>query len=56
MINQADSELEPLLEFAFHSKLGYLTACPTNVGTGMRASAMLHLPGLCHERPDEQDY
>ena len=46
MINQADSELEPLLEFAFHSKLGYLTACPTNVGTGMRASAMLHLPGL----------
>ena len=46
MINQADSELEPMLDFAFHSKLGYLTACPTNVGTGMRASAMLHLPGL----------
>jgi protein arginine kinase len=46
MINQADSELEPLLDFAFHSKLGCLTACPTNVGTGMRASAMLHLPGL----------
>ena len=46
MINQADSELGALLDFAFHSKLGYLTACPTNVGTGMRASAMLHLPGL----------
>lgn len=46
MINQADTELEPLLEFAFHPRLGYLTACPTNVGTGMRASAMLHLPGL----------
>jgi len=46
MINQADSELEPLLDFAFHEKLGYLTACPTNVGTGMRASAMLHLPAL----------
>ncbi len=46
MINQADSELEPMLEFAYHAKLGYLTACPTNVGTGMRASAMLHLPGL----------
>lgn len=46
MINQADSELEPMLDFAFHQKLGYLTACPTNVGTGMRASAMLHLPGL----------
>lgn len=46
MINQADSELEPMLDFAYHSKLGYLTACPTNVGTGMRASAMLHLPAL----------
>ncbi len=46
MINQADSELEPMLNFAFHPKLGYLTACPSNVGTGMRASAMLHLPGL----------
>ena len=46
MINQADSELEPMLDFAFHPQLGYLTACPSNVGTGMRASAMLHLPGL----------
>ncbi|CAN5371781.1 protein arginine kinase [soil metagenome] len=46
LINQADSELEPFLDYAFHPKLGYLTACPTNVGTGMRASAMLHLPGL----------
>ena len=32
--------------FRFDSELGYLTACPTNVGTGMRASAMVHLPGL----------
>ena len=46
MIDQVDSELEAMLDFAFHPKLGYLTACPTNVGTGMRASAMLHLPGL----------
>ena len=46
MINQADSELEERLDFAFHDDLGYLTACPTNVGTGMRASAMMHLPGL----------
>ncbi len=46
MINQADSELEPMLDFAYHARLGYLTACPTNVGTGMRASAMLHLPAL----------
>ncbi len=46
MINQADSELEESLDYAFHRDLGYLTACPTNVGTGMRASAMMHLPGL----------
>lgn len=46
MINTADSELEPMLNFAFHDQLGYLTACPSNVGTGMRASAMLHLPAL----------
>jgi len=46
MINQTDSELEDTLDFAFHNDLGYLTACPTNVGTGMRASAMMHLPGL----------
>lgn len=46
MINRVDSELEDSLEFAYSSELGYLTACPSNVGTGMRASAMLHLPGL----------
>lgn len=38
--------LEEELQFAFHSKYGYLTACPTNVGTGLRASVMLHLPAL----------
>jgi len=41
-----DTELEKSLEFAFDPTLGYLTTCPTNLGTGMRASAMLHLPGL----------
>jgi protein arginine kinase len=46
MINRVDSELEDSLEFAYSAELGYLTACPSNVGTGMRASAMLHLPGL----------
>jgi protein arginine kinase len=45
-IDKIDTELEQELEFAFSASLGYLTACPTNVGTGMRASAMLHLPGL----------
>jgi protein arginine kinase len=39
---------EPGLGFAFDDRLGYLTACPTNVGTGMRASALMHLPGLVH--------
>ncbi len=46
VINVLDSEMEKRLDFAFSSKLGYLTACPTNVGTGMRASVMMHLPGL----------
>ena len=46
MIDKVDSELGEKLDFAFHTKLGFLTACPTNVGTGMRASAMMHLPGL----------
>jgi protein arginine kinase len=41
-----DSGLEEALDFAFSPTLGYLTACPTNVGTGMRASAMMHLPAL----------
>ncbi len=44
---QLDDALGPDLKFAFSEKLGYLTACPTNVGTGLRASAMVHLPGLC---------
>jgi protein arginine kinase len=46
MMSAVDEQLEEQLDFAFHPTLGYLTACPTNVGTGMRASAMLHLPGL----------
>jgi protein arginine kinase len=46
MIDEIDTALEAQLDFAFDEELGYLTACPTNVGTGMRASAMVHLPGL----------
>jgi protein arginine kinase len=46
LIDKVDTELEQKLDFAFHKSLGYLTACPTNVGTGMRASAMVHLPAL----------
>jgi len=45
-IDALDTKLEEELELAFSPELGYLTACPTNVGTGMRASVMMHLPGL----------
>jgi protein arginine kinase len=45
-LSELDTELETSLEFAFDPTLGYLTTCPTNLGTGLRASAMLHLPGL----------
>jgi protein arginine kinase len=41
-----DEDLENSLDLAFDPTLGYLTTCPTNLGTGMRASAMLHLPAL----------
>ncbi|MGA2266246.1 MAG: protein arginine kinase [Phycisphaerae bacterium] len=43
---RVDNLLEEHVDFAFHSRYGYLTACPTNVGTGLRLSAMLHLPAL----------
>jgi len=46
LLDKVDENLEEKLPFAFDNKLGYLTACPTNLGTGMRASAMLHLPAL----------
>ncbi len=46
LVSAVDAQLEGNLEFAFDHELGYLSACPTNLGTGMRASAMLHLPGL----------
>jgi protein arginine kinase len=45
-INAVDDQLESTLDFSFHPRFGYLTACPTNVGTGIRVSVMLHLPAL----------
>ena len=45
-IDQMDTLLEKKLDYAFSPDYGYLTACPTNLGTGIRVSAMLHLPGL----------
>ena len=44
--DKLDTLLDENLDFAFDKKLGYLTQCPTNLGTGMRASVMLHLPAL----------
>jgi protein arginine kinase len=46
LIDKVDTELGEKLDFAFSLRLGFLTACPTNVGTGLRASAMMHLPAL----------
>ncbi|MCC5789978.1 MAG: protein arginine kinase [Opitutales bacterium] len=45
-IDRIDTAIEEQLHYAFSPKLGYLTACPTNLGTGMRASVMMHLPAL----------
>jgi protein arginine kinase len=45
-ISAVDDALESKLDYAFHARFGYLTACPTNVGTGIRVSVMLHLPAL----------
>jgi protein arginine kinase len=44
--NEIDDWLESNIQYAFDEKHGYLTSCPTNVGTGLRASVMMHLPGL----------
>ena len=45
-IGELDDMIDSRLQYAYSSRLGYLTACPTNVGTGLRVSVMLHLPGL----------
>ncbi len=53
-INGIDDLIEQKVTYAFHESLGYLTACPTNVGTGMRVSVMLHLPALVLTRQIEK--
>ena len=51
VLDAVDTELSLKLDYAFSPELGYLIACPTNVGTGIRVSAMLHLPGsVLHEQ------
>lgn len=47
LISKIDDYLGNTVSYAFHRKYGHLTACPTNVGTGMRISFMMHLPALC---------
>lgn len=44
--NEIDDQIEQHVHYAYDEEIGYLTSCPTNVGTGMRASVMMHLPGL----------
>lgn len=46
LCNSIDSSLEKAVGFAYNNEYGYLTCCPTNIGTGMRASVMMHLPAL----------
>lgn len=45
-IDEVDDRIEAMSDFAYSTRFGYLTACPTNVGTGIRVSVMVHLPGL----------
>lgn len=54
IINKIDDMLSDQLEFAFSPRWGYLTACPTNTGTGMRGSIMLHMPSLVWARQIEK--
>ena len=53
-ISHIDDLLAEQVTYAFHPRLGYLTACPTNVGTGVRVSVMLHLPALAITRQIEK--
>src|SRR5262249_22780780 len=53
-IDRVDDLLEQRITYAFSDEFGYLTACPTNVGTGMRASVMLHLPAMEFTRQIEK--
>src|SRR5262249_50102335 len=53
-IDRLDDALEQKVNYAFSEEFGYLTACPTNVGTGMRASVMLQLPALVMNKEIEK--
>jgi protein arginine kinase len=49
-VDRLDDELTQGLDIAFSERLGFLTACPTNAGTGLRVSVLIHLPGLVHSK------
>ncbi len=53
LASQAEEDLGKILKFDYDNEFGFLTACPTNVGTGMRASLLIHLPGLVLTREIE---
>lgn len=55
-ITDLDDQIESRVTYAFDNTLGYLTACPTNVGTGIRVSVMLHLPGLVFTKEVQKVY
>ena len=46
MVEDLEADLREAIDFAYHPRFGFLTACPTNTGTGLRASVLIHLPGL----------
>ncbi|MCK4352690.1 protein arginine kinase [candidate division WOR-3 bacterium] len=48
LANRLDNDISKKLPYAFSSQFGYLTSCPTNTGTGLRTSVLIHLPGLVH--------
>lgn len=53
-IQKIDDALESQMNFAFHPRYGYVTCCPTNIGTGLRISVMLHLPALVYSKQVER--
>jgi protein arginine kinase len=53
-VNLLDDQIDKKLSYAYSRRIGYLTACPTNVGTGLRISTLVHLPGLVHNNDIRQ--
>ena len=53
-IDKLDRDLGARVPYSFHNEFGFLTACPTNVGTGMRGSVLIHLPGSGVDEGDQQ--